>query len=583
MEPSTQSTNNTTSKHLQSIMMGDAADSLEFDDDAMAQELSGDEDTPQEDAASRDSSSIASRQTRQLRRFRRLFIFLLLLIASAVAVSILFLTRSQEENEFHDSFEGSATKVVDTLHVGVEQSVGALEALSFSITSYASHKNLTWPFVNFPNFEIQAGNTRSLAQTVSIVFYPMVTYENREAWEQYSRDHRGWVEEGLAFEEEFAKTHPNPQRGLEENASTDVITDVDGDGKRVASSVQGQYFPCWQSSPVAAKLVNLDLHSTDIFSDDIDVLWGAENAVVGKNIENDSHLDGTMAAFRDSWAKGGNQFQDAGGPVDKLYFPVFDVLDPVKRHPVAILTSVFFWESLLRGILPPYQPPVLAVLTNDCDQTYTYEMRGEIATFVGQGDRHDPTYDNMKVTTRIFRDSGVSESLKKYKGVPLNVFCNFTMNIYPTEEMEDEFLTAKPWLFFGLVMAIFTLTAAMIIVYEMRVEANYQQAYKKAKQAGAIVSSIFPAAVRKRLYNDDNSNSKDVGSGGFKQKVPMAVNSQKVRLKGFLNEPAMTPATHTLELKKSGDHKAEKVEKHIADSFPDVTILFADIVGVSCR
>jgi hypothetical protein len=244
---------------------------------------------------------------------------------------------------------------------------------------------------------------------------------------------------------------------------------------------------------------------------------------------------------------------------------------------------VLFWESLLWGILPPNQPPILAVLTNDCGQAYTYEMRGEIASFVGQGDRHDPSYDSIKVTDRIFRNGGVSESLEKYKGVPLNTLCNYTISLYPTQEMEDEFLTAKPWLFFGLVMGIFTLTAVMIIVYEMRVEANYQQAYKKAKQAGAIVSSIFPAAVRKRLYNDDNSNSKDVGSGGFRQKVPMAVNSQKVMLKGFLNEPAMTSATHVLELGKSGDQKAEKVEKPIADSFPDVTILFADIVGVSCR
>jgi hypothetical protein len=579
MEPLTQSTNNEASKHLQSIMMAD--DGLDFDaDESVYQDMSGS--PPQEDARSNASSSLASRQTRQLQRFRKMFIVFLILIALAVAVSILFLTRSQEKHEFHDSFEDSATKVVDTLHWGVEQTVGSLEALSFSITSYASHKNLTWPFVNLPNFEIQAGNTRSLAQTVSIILYPMVTYENREAWEQYSRDHRGWIEEGLAFEEEFAKTHSNPQRGLEENASTDVITDVGGDGNRVASSVQGQYFPCWQSSPVAATLVNLDLHSTEIFSDDIDVLWETEHAVVG-NSEDGSHLDGALAAYHDSWAESGSQFYGAEGPVGKLYFPVFDVLDPVKRHPVAVLTSVLFWESLLWGILPPNQPPILAVLTNDCGQAYTYEMRGEIASFVGQGDRHDPSYDSIKVTDRIFRNGGVSESLEKYKGVPLNTLCNYTISLYPTQEMEDEFLTAKPWLFFGLVMGIFTLTAVMIIVYEMRVEANYQQAYKKAKQAGAIVSSIFPAAVRKRLYNDDNSNSKDVGSGGFKQKVPMAVNSQKVRLKGFLNEPAMTSATHVLELGKSGDQKAEKVEKPIADSFPDVTILFADIVGVSCR
>jgi hypothetical protein len=38
-------------------------------------------------------------------------------------------------------------------------------------------------------------------------------------------------------------------------------------------------------------------------------------------------LDGALAAYHDSWAESGSQFYGAEGPVGKLYFPVFDVLD----------------------------------------------------------------------------------------------------------------------------------------------------------------------------------------------------------------------------------------------------------------
>jgi len=138
--------------------------------------------------------------------------------------------------------------------------------------------------------------------------------------------------------------------------------------------------------------------------------------------------------------------------------------------------------------------------------------------------------------------------------------------------------------FFGLVIAIFVFLAVIIYVYDWKVEKNYQEVYKKAQQAGAIVSSIFPAAVRKRLYNEDNSNSR-VGAGGFKQAAPAGIDSTKAKLKGFLNDPASMPMGKMDGLDDHGNYE-EKIEipdklddKPIADLFPDVTILFADIVG----
>jgi hypothetical protein len=96
----------------------------------------------------------------------------------------------------------------------------------------------------------------------------------------------------------------------------------------------------------------------------------------------------------------------------------------------------------------------------------------------------------------------------------------------------------------------------------------------KAQQADAIVSSIFPSAVRTKLYEGNESYSNAKGNGPFQSFVPGVVSSQKVRIKSFLDE--WPEGTHEEETQL----KAASLEKAIADIFPDVTIMFADIVGL---
>jgi hypothetical protein len=68
----------------------------------------------------------------------------------------------------------------------------------------------------------------------------------------------------------------------------------------------------------------------------------------------------------------------------------------------------------------------------------------------------------------------------------------------------------------------------------------------------------------------------------LKRKVPLIVESQEVKLKGFLNDPCLPPVMPRRG-RGEDNHKAtdrdSKPSKVIADTFPEVTILFADIVG----
>ena len=90
---------------------------------------------------------------------------------------------------------------------------------------------------------------------------------------------------------------------------------------------------------------------------------------------------------------------------------------------------------------------------------------------------------------------------------------------------------------------------------------------KRAVQSRAIVSSLFPAAVRDRLSKADDSSASRAGKGdpnarGFKNRA----GKTNARLKTFLNDGGQ-------------DKRPAHELRPIADLFPHTTVMFADIAG----
>jgi hypothetical protein len=242
-----------------------------------------------------------------------------------------------------------------------------------------------------------------------------------------------------------------------------------------------------------------------------------------------------------------------------------------EREPIGVLVAAFFWESFFYNALPPGSSAITAVVMNSCDQVYTYLIEGTAVHFVGKGDHHDSRYNAVYEAAPLFEVVGIENS--KF-GFHLEDLCHYKMRIYPTEELEEEYITTKPWVFLGIVLAVFTFVIVVTLMYDHTVDNRQKAVMAKAQQAGAIVSSIFPSAVRKRLYQDNEGNSNSKGEGPFKTVVPNIVSAQKVRIKNFfLDENPTGPHPEETQLNVSS------VDNVIASTFPDVTIMFADIVG----
>jgi hypothetical protein len=333
-------------------------------------------------------STLAGRETRQLRKVRLAFLTLLILTAAGIGYALTTIIRKDEADAFEAKFVDQATKVIDSFHTSAHLKLGALESLSIAATSYANFKNETWPFVTLPDFALRGGDARSLAHSVSVALYPRVPANQRTEWEEYAIKHIERIDDALEFEQghtarrSLSSSGAAQTRKLDSHQNTEDVSEFVfsfEDGQKVSTQGDGPFFPSWQSSPVWTNLINCDLASSEIFASDLQAMQSGHNAIVGKAIDLAEHsTSGAFQAYTDYWASS-ESFLQADEPVSKVLFPIFDSLSTSTKRdeePVGVLVAVLFWESFFYNVLPPGSSGITAVVTNECDQVYTYLIEG---------------------------------------------------------------------------------------------------------------------------------------------------------------------------------------------------------------
>ena len=222
------------------------------------------------------------------------------------------------------------------------------------------------------------------------------------------------------------------------------------------------------------------------------------------------------------------------------------------------------WRRLFDDILPPDAKGIIAVFENSCGQAFTYRIDGRYVDYVGPGDLHDERFDyleNSVSLTESFNDKNNSKVV--YSGPLLSRDnCQYKLRVYPPEDTESQYLTATPVIYTVGVVLIFLFTSIVFLAYDRFVERRQKMVLNNALQSGAIVSSMFPDAIRDRLMQEAEENTNMMKAGSY------ASNNRK--LKTFLNDD-----THGKG--KIGGPAVSAPP--LADLFPDCTVLFADIAN----
>ncbi|KAL3935011.1 MAG: hypothetical protein SGBAC_009392, partial [Bacillariaceae sp.] len=161
------------------------------------------------------------------------------------------------------------------------------------------------------------------------------------------------------------------------------------------------------------------------------------------------------------------------------------------------------------------------------------------AKFAGHGDLHSPEYDYLQRETSLdlFFDQNQTS------GGEDDPTCHYGIRVYPSDEFRASYKTKEPWQFSIILAAVFWFTAAVFALYDCMVERRQKAVMKSAQQSGKIVHSLFPEAVRDRLYEEQ--------------------------------EDANNEATW----EANGNSGAAGHKQAIATEYPETTIFFADIVG----
>jgi hypothetical protein len=182
---------------------------------------------------------------------------------------------------------------------------------------------------------------------------------------------------------------------------------------------------------------------------------------------------------------------------------------------------------------------LICVITDPCGEDFTYRIDGPNATFLGVGDLHDPKWNKLERNVQLEVNALASEK------------CIHHLHIYPTAAFQSKYVTSQPLIFTLVVLSSFLFTAGIFFLYDFNVQKRQNKTMDNAVRSGQVVASLFPANVRDRLMEDAEQQLKTEKNG---------------KLSGMTR-------------KEINESQALAISRPIADLYPHVTVLFADIAG----
>eukprot|EP00536_Pseudo-nitzschia_multiseries_P000747 jgi/Psemu1/249906/estExt_Genewise1Plus.C_90109 len=259
-------------------------------------------------------------------------------------------------------------------------------------------------------------------------------------------------------------------------------------------------------------------------------------------------------------------------PISDIFYPIIDGANNQidinrsnsnQQNVVGIFSLAIYWRDTIKNIISDGDGSrgLLIVFENPCNPTFTYQLNGPDAVFLGAGDLHDRKYDHLMMSKTIseLTESAMEESL--YSGIQLDdEFCPFHISIYPSDATKNHYTTNTPIYFAMITVGIFFITASTFTFYEFWVERRQKVVMKTALTTTAFVSSLFPDVVIDQMLPIEKTYS---ATG----------DNQPKRLKTFLNDGKDD------DILSRSQQGLYGLSKPIAEFFPDTTVYFADIAG----
>ena len=414
------------------------------------------------------------------------------------------------------------------------------------ITSSALALGMQWPNVTIPSFErrSQASMAVSGGISINLILAIEANDDARASWNAYSDQAIGWLNESHKVANS-TQIYPNLPYMMSLNPNW---TGPDDDVNPIALPSFGNvtHLVEWQTSPPA---VNKEFSAKADWRHIFTPRWEymVETGRTARSPSFDLNL-WTPSSITD--------------PTNFYYQPIYSDFEENKTA-VAFVSMAMRWKDHFDNILHEEAKGIIVVLKSTCDDLVSYEVNGAEATYLGEGDLHEHEFDALGVMAglTLAMNDILEGSTESEKGIS----CGYSLSVYPSKKLQANYTTDRPWYFAMVVVAIFGFTTLVFVLYDCLVQKRQETVMDSAVKTDAIVSQLFPEQFREQMMaNAEQEQSKLTKRTAFRS------NNVKTRMSVFMGGD------------ESGMRREEDdfaMSKPVADLFPNVTVLFADIVG----
>lgn len=433
---------------------------------------------------------IAKAEDRAVFRSRLAVVIFLTVCTVSVATLVYLDTRQGEEQQMQEEFDDLSLKVFLSLALSMEACLSSIDSFVVSIVSFAEMNNATWPFITTPHYGVRTSKVRAVAKSTMMTQIPIVPFDKIEEWNQYSmREGPIWVEDSRSTQ----RVDP----GFKGSDFENIVSLPVWGTTPIEQETNGLVFPLWQSYPTVP-ILDVSPFNLDAVTSVAAALEGLRqgHALIG-GVGNDASVE-TADLLKEILAKYVDVNQtDVAEPFSQINFPIFEngASDLVGSKPgklVGALQDWFFWRDFLVNILPQGSNGLVIVFENGCNQTFSYQINGPEAIFLGSSDMHDPQYEAFGVSMGLIEMVELSSGYQYYTGAPLSDdTCPYTLSVFPSQDFENQYVSSDPAIYTVIAIAIFVFTTLVFLIYDFLVERRQKKVMKTGKAAVNAVRITF--------------------------------------------------------------------------------------------
>jgi len=398
------------------------------------------------DGSAAGSLHVAREDIQLMNVVRAIVILMLLTFAFIASDSVLVIATISEQNEFREAYDVAASELIAGFYEDVTDKLWATRGLTTGITSAA--RSSFWPNVSLPDFEDHCVTPLKLAEASTITFSPLVQARDRSDWQNYAAEAYPFIhvigpDHTINGSQDASGVFYYPT----ERSVGEGIYYFEGTTALTEPTSSNPLFPIWQMAPRVGNKseeglstgIMFDQQSTRVRAQALDGMLLRQGAIMSTFLYQDTN--GTDFAF----------YKD---PRSMIAYPIFETLSP-QSAVVGSVNTEFKWEPVLGGTLTDYSDPLVVVVENECGGSFSYEVAGLNATYLGEGDFQDPSVDGYTPVNSSYDDFAALFDEHGATTINGETACNYRITIYPTKAFKSTYTTTTPAVYRGIVLLIF--------------------------------------------------------------------------------------------------------------------------------